>query len=98
MLDDQTAEAKPAEAKPAASAEAGRFVVQFGAFTDVAKSREVRQKVEKAGLKTYSQVAKTADGEDRIRVRVGPFSSRAEAEKAAAKIKALDLPASILTL
>jgi DedD protein len=98
LLDDQTAQAQPAEAKPAASAEAGRFVVQFGAFTDVAKSREVRQKVEKAGLKTYSQVAKTADGEERIRVRVGPFASRAEAEKAAAKIKALDLPASILTL
>lgn len=92
LLDDQSA-----EAKPAASAEEGRFIVQFGAFTDVAKSREVRQKVEKAGLKTYSQVAKTADGE-RIRVRVGPFASRAEAEKAAAKIKALDLPASILTL
>jgi DedD protein len=97
LLDDQAAQAQPAEPKPAASAQAGRFVVQFGAFTDVAKSREVRQKVEKAGLKTYSQVAKTTDGE-RIRVRVGPFASRAEAEKAAAKIKALDLPASILTL
>ena len=53
--------------------------------------------MEKVGLKTYSQVAKTADG-DRIRVRVGPFSSKDEADKAAAKIKALDLPASILTL
>ncbi len=98
---------KPAEAKPAASAAPvpasaaageGRFIVQFGAFTDAAKSREVRQKVEKAGLKTYSQVAKNAEGKDLIRVRVGPFASKAEAEKAAAKIKALDLPASILTL
>ncbi len=88
---------KPAEAKPTADAETGRFIVQFGAFTDVAKSREVRQKVEKAGLKTYSQVAKNADG-DLIRVRVGPFGTRAEADKAAAKIKALGLPASILTL
>jgi DedD protein len=88
---------KPAEAKPAAAAETGRFIVQFGAFTDVAKSREVRQKVEKAGLKTYSQIAKTADG-DLIRVRVGPFGTKDEADKAAAKIKALGLPASILTL
>jgi DedD protein len=31
-------------------------------------------------------------------VRVGPFASRAEADKAAAKIKSLDLPASVLTL
>lgn len=90
-----SAEAKPAAA-PAAS-DTGRFIVQFGAFTDVAKSREVRQKVEKAGLKTYSQIAKNADG-DLIRVRVGPYATRAEADKAAAKIKALGLPASILTL
>ena len=101
MLDGQAAEAKAADAKPeaatAAVATGERFIVQFGAFTDVAKSREVRQKVEKAGLKTYSQVAKTATG-DLIRVRVGPFTSRAEADKAAAKIKALNLPASVLTL
>jgi DedD protein len=84
-------------ATKAAATESGRFIVQFGAFSDVAKSREVRQKVERAGLKTYSQIAKTAEGE-RIRVRVGPFATRAEADKAAAKIKSLDLPASVLTL
>lgn len=75
----------------------GRVVVQVGAFADVAKAREVRVKLEKAGLKTYAQVAETKDGK-RIRVRVGPFASKAEAEKAASKIKALDLPAVILTL
>jgi DedD protein len=96
LLDGQAAEAKVADAKPDAAA-GERYIVQFGAFTDVAKSREVRQKVEKAGLKTYSQVAKTATG-DLIRVRVGPFASRAEADKAAAKIKTLNLPASVLTL
>jgi DedD protein len=31
-------------------------------------------------------------------VRVGPFGTKDEADKAAAKIKALGLPASILTL
>ncbi|ABE43543.1 SPOR domain-containing protein [Polaromonas sp. JS666] len=76
---------------------AGRVVVQVGAFADVAKAREARLKLEKAGLKTYTQVAETKDGK-RIRVRVGPFASRAEAETAASKIKALDLPAAILTL
>jgi DedD protein len=39
----------------------------------------------------------TKDGA-RTRVRVGPFGDKAEAERAAAKIKALDLPASILVL
>ncbi len=74
-----------------------RLVVQVGAFADVAKAREARIKLEKAGLKTYTQVADTKDGK-RTRVRVGPFANRAEAEKAAAKIKSLGLPVSILTL
>ena len=74
-----------------------RFVVQVGAFADENKAQDVRQKVERAGLKTYTQVAETKDGK-RIRVRVGPFASKAEADKAASKIKTLDLPAAILTL
>ena len=74
-----------------------RYVVQVGAFADVAKAREARQKVERAGLKTYTNVAETKEGK-RIRVRAGPFASRAEADKAAEKIKGLDLPAAILTL
>jgi len=88
-------EGKPVDA-PAAAAD-GRFVVQVGAFSDVTKAREARLKVERAGLKTYTNVAETKDGK-RIRVRVGPFGSRAEADKAADKIKGLDLPAAILTL
>lgn len=88
-------EGKSADAQPAASGE--RFIVQVGAFADVTKARQARLKLEKAGLKTYTQVAQTSEGK-RIRVRVGPFASRAEAEKAASKIKTLDLPAAILTL
>lgn len=75
----------------------GRFVVQVGAFAENEKAREARLKVERAGLKTYVHVAETPQGK-RIRVRVGPFTTRAEADKAAAKIKTLDLPAAILTL
>ena len=89
LLDGQTAAAS------AASAE--RVVVQVGAFADADKAQEVRLKLEKAGLKTYTHVAETKDGK-RTRVRVGPFASRAEADKAASKIKTLDLPAAILTL
>lgn len=81
----------------AASVAEGRMVVQVGAFADADKAKEVRQKLEKSGLKTYTQVAETKDGK-RIRVRVGPFATKAEADKAASKIKTLDLPAAILTL
>lgn len=74
-----------------------RFVVQVGAFADAARAKEIRLKLERAGLKTYTHVAQTKEG-PRTRVRVGPFSDRSEADKAAAKIKTLDLPAAILTL
>lgn len=74
-----------------------RFIVQVGAFAEVLKAREARLKVEGAGLKTYTHVTQTAGGK-RIRVRVGPFATRAEADRAASKIKALGLAAAILTL
>jgi DedD protein len=86
------------EGKPVAAAPAeARYVVQVGAFADPARAREARAKVERAGLKTYTHVAETKDGK-RIRVRVGPFETRGEADKAASKIKGLDMPAAILTL
>ena len=76
---------------------AERFIVQFGAFAENEKAREARLKVERAGMKTYVHVAVTPDGK-LIRVRSGPFTTRAEAEKVAAKIKSLGLNAAILTL
>ncbi|MEI8326501.1 MAG: SPOR domain-containing protein [Betaproteobacteria bacterium] len=81
----------------AAIAVAGRFVVQVGAFSDSAKLREVRQKLEKAGIKTYTQVVDTKDGK-RTRVRVGPFTQQADADKSAAKIKAMAMPAAVLKM
>ncbi|CAN5695689.1 SPOR domain-containing protein [soil metagenome] len=98
LLEGKPATTAAAAAKPsAATEESGRFVVQVGAFADADKAREVRQKLERAGLKTYTNVAKTAEGE-RTRVRVGPFSSRAEADRAASRVKGLSLPAAVLTL
>lgn len=95
LLDGKDAAKKPEAAASAASA--GRFIVQIGAYAEVLKAREARQKLEKAGIKTYTQVVQAPEGK-RIRVRVGPFESKAEADKAAAKIKKLDLPAAILEL
>lgn len=85
------------DGEAAAPSESGRFVVQVGAFAEVAAARETRQKVEKLGLKTYTQVAQTASG-SRIRVRVGPFASREEADKALAKARAAGITAVVLTL
>lgn len=85
------------DAKSTAAATSQRFVVQVGAFADATAARDVRQKVEKLGLKTYTQALDTPQG-SRIRVRVGPFGSRDEAEKAAARVKSAGLPTSIVPL
>jgi DedD protein len=87
---------KPAPAA-ASSNEKGRFIVQVGAFADSDKAQQVRQKLERAGLKTYTHVAETAEG-TRIRVRLGPFSTKGDADEAATKAKAQGLPAAILSL
>jgi DedD protein len=98
--DSKPAEAKADDSKPADPKPAdanGRFVVQVGAFSDAALARETRAKVEKLGLKTYTQVVETDAGR-RIRIRVGPFASREEADKTAAKIKSAGLPSATLGL
>ena len=79
------------------AANGSRYVVQVGAFAERDKARQAQQKLERAGLKNYTNVAETKNG-TRIRVRAGPFASKAEADKAAEKIKGLDLPAAVLTL
>jgi DedD protein len=81
----------------AASPEADRYVVQVGAFADANLAHDARMKVERMGLKTYTQVIDAAAGK-RIRVRVGPFAEKGQADQAAAKIKAGGLAAAVLTL
>jgi DedD protein len=82
--------------KPGAEAP-GRFVVQVGAFAEAAAVREARGKLEKLGLPSYTQVVETSSG-SRTRVRLGPFSSREDADKAAAKAKAAGLAGTVLAL
>jgi len=80
-----------------ADAATGRSIIQAGAFSDAAKVREVRRKLEQAGFKTYTQVVEK-DGKSSTRIRVGPFASREEADKVVARIRKLDLQASVLKL
>ena len=85
------------EAGTASAPAAARFVVQVGAFSDANALREARTKVEKLGLKTYTQAVETEAGA-RTRVRVGPFATREEAEGAAGRLRGGGLPAAILAL
>jgi DedD protein len=84
-------------AKPAAATASPRFVVQVGAFEHAAAAHDTRGKVEKLGLKAYEQ-AIDAGGSRRIRVRLGPFASREEAERTLQKLRASGMTASVMPL
>jgi DedD protein len=71
--------------------------VQAGAFTDATKLQEARQRVERLGFKTYTQVIENEAGK-RTRVRVGPYATREEADNAAAKLRRAGLAANVLTI
>ena len=85
------------EGADAAPPSALRFVVQIGAFADAGMAREARLKVDKLGLKTYTQSAQTPAG-PRVRVRVGPFATRDEAVKAQDRARGAGLSAVVLAL
>ncbi|MBI5927327.1 MAG: SPOR domain-containing protein [Aquabacterium sp.] len=105
--------AKPTAAKDAAKAPAksdkpadkpadkdktpSRYVVQFGAFADVNTAHQARMKVERLGLKTYTQQVDTPAGK-RIRVRMGPYADKTEADKAMATLRKAGLSGAVLTL
>jgi hypothetical protein len=54
--------------------------VQVGAFATTAKMRDARGKVEKLGLKTYTQSVDTPAA-SASRVRVGPYPTKADADR-----------------
>lgn len=89
---------KPATktAKPARKPAAGQFVVQVIALADAEKAKGMQQKIAAAGIKSYTEVVKTAKG-DVTRVRVGPFATRAAAEKAREQLKGLGMNGNITT-
>ena len=71
---------------PMAQTEGARFIVQVGAFSDPGAVRNLRARIERLGLTTYTQAVDTAGGR-RIRVRLGPYDSREEASRALEKLQ-----------
>jgi DedD protein len=97
-------EAAPATAATAAAAASAategatvRWVVQVGAYNDMERMRQARQKAEKLGFKTYITEVDTPTGK-RTRVRLGPFATRKEADAAAVKVKANGMAANVLSV
>jgi DedD protein len=86
--------AAPADTAKTADKDRGRYIVQVAAVSNKAKVDELLQKLKRGGIEGYWQKITTKEG-DRFRVRVGPFSSRDEAEKMSKRIDKLGLHGTI---
>ncbi|HEY8355546.1 MAG TPA: SPOR domain-containing protein [Methylophilaceae bacterium] len=91
------ADAKPAAtAKPRQQMASPTYTVQIGVFSDAANVRQLEGKLKALGLHTSTETIQTVQGE-KIRLRVGPFSSRDQAEEAMTKVRTAGLSGMILT-
>ena len=75
-----------------------RYVIQAGSFSEAAAARDLGRRIDKLGLDSHEQRVETASGSPRTRVRLGPFQSKDEALRAAARLKAAGLNAAVLPL
>lgn len=73
-----------------------RYVVQVGSFAEARTVRDMRQRVSDLGMRSHEQKVETATGEERTRVRLGPFKTKEEAQQAAARLKAAGMKAAVL--
>lgn len=88
------AKAQP-EPKQAAKGEA--YIVPVATLSTQANVKELQAKLSLAGLESYTEPVKTASGQH-TRVRAGPFTSKAEAEKAHARLREMGLkPGNVTT-
>jgi DedD protein len=84
------------EGKPTVKTVAnGKFIVQVGAFASEEKVKELQARLKTAGLSTYTEKVKTDAGE-RIRLRAGPFGTRADADSVLGKIKAAGINGAVI--
>lgn len=91
-----TKESKDAKASEKTVARtAGSFSVQVAAMSSQAKIKELQAKLKAADIQTYTQKITTDNGEV-IRVRVGPFANKAEAEKMQKKLVKLGMNGSLI--
>jgi cell division septation protein DedD len=71
-----------------------KFLINIGLFADDNNARNAIVKLQDVGFPVLSQEVKSSKGV-RTRVRVGPFETQPEAERAAERIRGLQLDAAV---
>ena len=75
--------------------DSGRFVVQVAALATQDKVDELQDKLKSAGIASFTQKVST-EGGSRTRIRVGPFSSKEEADRVRAKLSKIGLAGTLV--
>ena len=75
----------------------GKFAVQAAAPASEKSAREMVDRLKKGGFATYTEKVETKDG-TRYRVRVGPYATRDDAEKARARLKSQGVSGNLVAL
>lgn len=73
----------------------GKQVIQVAALTSQQKVTELQAKLSKAGIRSHTQKVKAKNGEERIRVRVGPLA-KGDVDKTCSKLKSMGLSCTLL--
>lgn len=81
--------------KNAKTSPSGKQVIQVAALASQQKVNELQAKLSKAGIRSHTQKVKAKNGEERIRVRVGPLS-KSDADKTCSKLKSMGLSCTLL--
>ncbi len=85
----------PETAAPASKV--GQFAVQAAAPASEKTARELVERLKKGGFTTYTEKVETKDGV-RHRVRIGPYATLEDAEKARARLKAQGITGNLVPL
>ena len=88
------AEAAPARAQPDS---AGLWSVQVAAFKTQGQAASLHKQLRGAGFDAYIAPAVASDGQTNYRVRVGTFTSKAEAQRIVERVRAERSPAAFVT-
>lgn len=96
--------AKPTAPRPAATptvpatntSKSDSYLIQVGVFSDAANVKQLEDKLKAQNLKAYTEKLQTEKGE-KIRLRTGPYASKADAEKALLAVQKAGLSGMIIT-
>jgi len=94
---DRARSAPETAATAAPASKGGKFAVQAAAPASETSARELVERLKKGGFTAYTERVETKDGV-RYRVRIGPYATRDDAEKARARLKSQGISGNLVTL